>query len=159
MNLAQVMAIINLLLAFNTPQPIVTNVQTILIASIPAGVPSVGGAGTILPPGGQASLDTSPTPSPSAIIKTMKIYQLSYEASQGTFYYAGDKPLQSAKVQDSDAVIGKGGHSTDCYMVDGTKICGYYYSRFTAQRGGDNDTIELTADDGSTYSGTATTIN
>lgn len=164
MTIVQITAIINLLLAFNTPQPIVTQVQTILIAgSLSAGGSASGSLdnkATTTDPvqTGASSNVVSPTPSPSDILKAMKVYQLAYENSLQDFYYAGDEPLKSATINGEPAVVPGTVHSSDCIMVDDSKVCGYHVSRFTGTRVDENDVIVLTAQDGSTYTGTAKTL-
>ncbi len=141
LTIAQIYAVVALLLAFNVPQATVSNVQTILQNATPIvqtmTTENVGG--TIAP--------TETTP--------ITVFTFKYEDSLKDYYYAGNKEIVSVTIDGAAATTSLSRHIPDCINItDGSgqitdKICGYWVARIPAKQG---QSIQLTAADGSTYS-------
>lgn len=97
---------------------------------------------------------SAPTPT------SIEVYSLQYEQSLVDVYYAGDKELASAKINDNDAAIATSKYlPDDCINIskDGVfikKVCGYWMARISGIAVA-TDTVSLVAKDGSTFTGSA----
>ncbi len=155
MTLAQIAAIISLLLAFGVDQPTVNNVTAILNASAPQRI-EVSLPKSTVPIGGTTAPDILKNMTP-----TIKVYSLQYEDSLGDVYYSGSEELESVTINGNPATISTSKHLDDCIQlwagtgVPGEKVCGYWMARIVTTKNS-GDQIVLTAKNGATEERTLT---